>query len=120
MIAILNLLLVAAIPQDECWWTQQLHRLPETYCDSQTPWYWGDWNFDMAIDAADVHMLVQCAAGPGVKPTDVIVSMSVVEDGCELRVGAWAWDCAAMDVDGDGDVDQVEFAAMQRMLGPAF
>lgn len=55
-----------------------------------------DFNRDGVVNETDIQVFVSCHSGP---------SMTVL-DGCEM-----------CDLDGDGDVDQVDFGALQISLG---
>ncbi len=65
-----------------------------------------DWDFD--VDQTDVELFRICLAfsGPGVAARGRIGNPPVLEMGCGLA-----------DLDRDADVDGVDFAALQRLVG---
>lgn len=101
------------VPCDYNVWGWTLRSIPPSVT-------WGDWNLDRTIDERDMAMMIQCQSGPEMPADTLLVTASsrAYDDGT-LETGLWAWDCKAMDVDHDGDVDGVEFAKQQRATGDA-
>jgi len=70
-----------------------------------------DFNGDDHIDALDIEVLAACGTGPSI-PYDI----GALPAGCTVVPDAQGY--IPPDLDRDGDVDSVDFAALQRELSP--